>query len=78
MLEKVIYLADYIEPGRDFSKTEPDSSAENSLSNIRRLAFTDIDRAVALTAMATLKYIREGKPGQPISELTVKTFEYYS
>lgn len=38
-LEKVVYLADKIEPGRDFADLEP----------IRRMAEIDLDRAILLT-----------------------------
>ncbi len=41
MLEKIIYIADYIEPNR---KIIP------GLQEIRRLVFQDIDRAVYLSA----------------------------
>ena len=38
LLEKIIYLADYIEPTRDFC----------DLTELRRLAFTDLDQAMLL------------------------------
>ena len=38
LLEKIIYLADYIEPTRDFCDLRP----------LRKLAFADLDRAVLL------------------------------
>ena len=38
LLEKIIYLADYIEPNRDFC----------DLTELRRLAFEDLDRAMLL------------------------------
>ena len=38
LLEKVIYMADYIEPTRDFEGVE----------ELRRLAYTDLDRALEL------------------------------
>ena len=38
LLEKIIYLADYIEPTRDFEGVEP----------LRSLAYEDIDAAMAL------------------------------
>lgn len=38
LLEKVVYMADYIEPNRDFEGVE----------ELRRLAYTDLDRALEL------------------------------
>ena len=38
LLEKIIYIADYIEPTRDFEGVEP----------LRKLAYEDIDSAMAL------------------------------
>lgn len=38
LLEKIIYIADYMEPNRDFDGVE----------ELRRLAYTDLDRAVLL------------------------------
>ena len=67
LLEKIIYIADYIEPGR---KEIP------GLSKIRRAAFTDLDRAVALAAKGTIKYLKMA--GKPIDKLTIKTYEYYN
>ena len=49
LLEKIIFIADYIEPNRD--------RAEN-LSEIRALAFQDLDRTVLRIAEDTLKYVR--------------------
>ncbi len=67
MLEKIIYLSDYIEPGR---KMIP------GLTEVRRLAFVDLDLAVALCAKNTLEYLR--KQGRPIDPMTEKTYDYYS
>lgn len=36
MLEKIIYIADYMEPNRDF----------DGVDELRRLAYTDLDMAV--------------------------------
>ena len=44
MLDKIIYLSDYIEPGR---KMIP------GLTDVRKEAFTDIDHAVSLCAKNT-------------------------
>lgn len=49
MLDKIIFVADYIEPSRD--------KAPN-LTAIRELAFKDIDKAIAQIAHDTLSYLR--------------------
>lgn len=67
MLEKIVFLADYIEPGR---KMIP------GLSDVRRLAFTDIDQAVCLCSKQTLSYLE--KSGRSIDPMTRETFLYYS
>lgn len=47
LLEKIIYLADYIEPGRKFPGVE----------DLRRLAFEDIDKALLSSLDNTIKYV---------------------
>lgn len=66
MLDKIIYLADYVEPGR---KMIP------GLPEIRKLSFTDIDQAVCHCAAATLNYLEKSK--RPLDPLTRMTYEYY-
>jgi len=66
LLDKIIYVADYIEPGRE--------KAPN-LSEIRKLAFIDIDRAVYRILDDTLAYL-EHSDGD-IEPLTRKAYEYY-
>lgn len=65
-LEKIIYLADYIEPGRKMIPILPE---------VRRLSFTDIDKAVCVCADATLTYLRN--TGRAIDPMTAQTYEYY-
>lgn len=67
MLEKIIYLADYIEPGR---KQIP------GLNEIRRMTFIDINEAVRLCAANTLNYLKEC--GRPIDPMTQYTHEFYA
>lgn len=67
MLEKIVYLADYIEPGR---KPIP------GLEEIRKLAFTDIDRAVCVCSENTLRYLE--KQGRAIDPMTFQTYEFYN
>lgn len=66
MLEKIIYIADYIEPNR---KTIP------GLNEIRSIVFRDIDRAVCLSAGRTVRFLRDG--GRSVDPMTVSTYEYY-
>jgi len=49
LLEKIIYVADYMEPNRDFPGVE----------RLRELAFTDIDSALKLGLEMTLSHLRE-------------------
>jgi len=64
-LEEIIYLADHIEPGRDYK----------NIGNIRRWAKKDINRTIALVAGEMLKYLlsrnKEIYPG------TLTTRNYY-
>lgn len=58
LLEKIIYLADYIEPTRDFC----------DLTELRRLAFEDLDRAMLLGfTMAVTDLAKKGMPVHPNS-----------
>lgn len=65
-LEKVIFVADYIEPNR---KELP------NLANIRQMAFIDIDKAIYLIAHDTIDYLKE--TNRPIDETTIETMNYY-
>ncbi|WP_278287300.1 bis(5'-nucleosyl)-tetraphosphatase (symmetrical) YqeK [Caloranaerobacter ferrireducens] len=47
LLEKIIYIADYIEPNRDFPSVEV----------LRELAFLDLDKAVLMAMDNTIKYV---------------------
>lgn len=66
LLEKIIYIADYIEPNR---KEIP------GLREIRGIVFKDIDRAVYLSALGTVKYLND--IGRPVDPMTVRTYEFY-
>lgn len=66
LLEKIIFIADYIEPMR--------SKAEN-LTEVRRLAFWDIDRAVYVTMRDTLRYLEKEKTS--LDKQTVVAYNYY-
>ena len=65
-LEKIIFIADYIEPGR---KQAP------HLTEIRKLAFEDLDQAMVKILEDTLAYLGNGD-GE-IDPLTKTTYDYY-
>ncbi len=69
LLEKLIFLADYIEPYRN-QKTSP------SLDQIREIAFRDIDLAMCLALENTLRYLRESDT--EIDTQTQDTYDFYS
>ena len=59
LLEKIVYLADYIEPNRDFPGVE----------DVRRAAWQDLDGAIALGLSMTVEELREsGLPVHPDTE----------
>lgn len=66
LLDKIVYIADYIEPGRD--------KAPN-LSYVRKLAFHDLDACMAQILDDTLKYNR--MRGNSIDATTQIAYEYY-
>ncbi|NSW89605.1 MAG: HD domain-containing protein [Firmicutes bacterium] len=49
MLEKIIFISDYIEPGRKFP----------GVNNIREWALKDIDRAMVFAFDSTIRYVLE-------------------
>lgn len=66
LLEKIIYVADYIEPNR---KKAP------NLTKIRKTAFLDLDKALLMILQDTLMYLEAC--GADVDPMTVKTYEYY-
>lgn len=66
LLEKIIYVADYIEPGR---KQAP------NLQEIRKLAFMNLDHALLRILEDTLSYLKNS--GSEIDPMTEKTYLYY-
>ena len=66
LLEKIIFVADYIEPGR---KKAP------NLAEIRQMAFINLDGAVLKILSDTLDYLKN-TPGE-IDPMTQKTYDYY-
>ena len=66
MLEKIIFVADYIEPCR---------AGLPGLDVIRKTAFSDIDDSIMLICRNTLDYLK--RSGKAIDATTVETYEYY-
>ena len=66
LLDKIVYIADYIEPRRN--------KAPN-LTEVRKLAFLDPDAALYKILSDTLSYLDEGT-GE-VDEMTIKAYEYY-
>lgn len=66
LLEKIVYIADFIEPNRD---TAP------NLKEIRAIAFRDLDEAMYVILENTLSYLE--KKGKSIDPMTQVAYEYY-
>lgn len=66
-LEKIVFIADYIEPGRDKAPR---------LSEIRQMAFVDLDTAMYMILTDTLEYLK--KSPEAIDFATEKTLAYYT
>ena len=66
LLEKIIYVADYIEPGRDHA---------SNLSEIRKLAFIDIDQVLIKILGDILIHLKE--INKEIDPMTQLTYDYY-
>ena len=66
-LEKIIFIADYIEPGR---------KQASNLTEVRRLAFEDLDRAIVKILKDILEYLNKSDKGD-IDPMTLKTYQYY-
>ena len=65
LLEKIIFVADYIEPGR---KKQP------RLDELRRLAFENIDLCVYYISDDTLNYLSQ----KAVDEMTERTRDFYA
>lgn len=67
LLEKIIFTADFIEPGR---------KQLEGLDAVRKLAFIDLDQAVMEILDMTIRYL--GEDGEKeMDSMTVQTYEYY-
>lgn len=75
-LEKVIYIADYIEPGRSHVKRAGADLYMRSLTEARKLAYHNLDDALRKILCDSLAYLT--KKGGKIDSMTRETYEYYS
>ncbi len=64
LLEKIIYIADYIEPLRSFEGIE----------NMRKIAFEDLDKCIVYCSESTIKFIL--RKGVLLHKNTVDTRNY--
>ena len=65
LLEKIVYIADYIEPNRDF----------DGVDRLRALAYEDLDRALLMGLEMSLEDIRAR--GNPVHEATLSALAWY-
>ncbi len=65
-LEKIIYISDYIEPGRKHAA---------DLDLIRKQAFIELDTALLMVLEGTLSYLRSAE--NEIDPMTQETYDYY-
>ncbi len=63
---KIIYIADYIEPGRNKAPR---------LEEIRKMAFRDLDECMYMILHDTLTYLRTVE--KEIDTVTESAYEYY-
>ena len=66
LLEKIIFIADYIEPLREH---------DPELSEVRQIAFIDIDKCLIMILQHTLSYLKSF--GKEIDPKTEETYKYY-
>ena len=66
LVEKIIFVADYIEPNRKKAA---------HLGELRKMAFEDLDETVLAILEQTLDYLEES--GKEIDRHTIVTRDYY-
>ncbi len=66
MLEKIIYISDYMEPGRAYLP---------HMNEVRRLAFEDIDQCLFHILEGSLKYLKSRD--KAVDPMTENTYNYY-
>ncbi len=65
LLEKILYIADYIEPNRELPRVEA----------LRTLAFQDIDETMYQLLELTNEHLTASN--KPVDEMTKETYQYY-
>ena len=66
LLEKIVYISDYIEPMRNKA---------SNLEEVRKMAFVDLDEAMFKILSDTLVYLE--KSSKKMDPMTMQTYEYY-
>ena len=66
LLEKIVFVADYIEPGRKHA---------SNLDEVRRLAFEDLEQALIKILSDILEYLNSGNGD--VDPMTRKTLDHY-
>ena len=66
LLDKILFIADYIEPGRE---------KQPNLKELRKEAFIDIDACLLHILKNTVEYLEES--GKILDPMTKNTYEYY-
>ena len=64
LLEKIIYIADYVERNRDFPGVE----------DMRAMAYTDLDKAVLMGLQSAVAHVR--RQGQGLAPATLEALEF--
>ena len=65
-LEQIVFIADYIEPDRDEMPR---------LGEVRKMAFTDMDKCTEMIMSDTLQHLKD--TNRPIDDETRLAYEYY-
>ena len=66
VLEKIVFIADYIEPNR---------KSFDGLEKARKLAYEDLDKAMAYILESTIEYVKERN--RALHPYSVEALEYY-
>ena len=74
-LEKIIYIADYMEPRRHHMKRFGSGAPMERLTRIRQMAYRNLDETLCNILSDTLAYLQE--KGYRVDSMTQKTYEYY-
>ena len=66
LLEKILYIADYIEPGRDKAPRLPE---------IRETAFSDLEKCIEMILADTVSYLSQNP--KAMDPMTMNAYQYY-